>query len=523
MVPVLNRLQIDVACYGNHDFDFGESRLTELSMQTNFPWVLSNVVSPTPEIDPSSHGLGGTLLACANEYFTKFMGCYKIGFFGLAGTDWPSNCQHLPPSYVLSPVLVSQRLARYLRTVEQCDFVIAITHMRLIEDLAVSNATVLGEERVDLLLGGHDHEVVCRFVGDVDDNPETILQSRLNQDIIEDGQVAEMRGDVRIVKSGTDWKSYSVVNLIVEKLENGKARLLTVKLNQYTDITRISSYTLLSASSELRSILSSIHARITQAVQCPLLHTRVALEGRSSIIRSQETNLGNLLADVVRAFYGTEIAFVNSGGVRCDRVVEPTSSATGVLCVKDIIDIVPYDNFFVVKRIRGSTLLAALENSVGNAHTDGRFLQLSGLRVVANWRLPEGNRVLRAYNKPLAGPEQDIDLERKYTVAMVSFIASGFDGYSWFKDEETLVGEEGAMTDTNLMLQIFDDSLSGRHETGGKRDVLDKATIGIERARKCIIVGKDNGDGLPIIAPTRDGRIEFVQEEPVVISALHRA
>lgn len=96
-------------------------------------------------------------------------------------------------------------------------------------------------------------------------------------------------------------------------------------------------------------------------------------------------------------------------------------------------DIVPYDNFFVVKRIRGSTLLAALENSVGNAHTDGRFLQLSGLRVVANWRLPEGNRVLRAYNKPLAGPEQDIDLERKYTVAMVSFIASGFrrchDGY----------------------------------------------------------------------------------------------
>lgn len=101
--------------------------------------------------------------------------------------------------------------------------------MRLIEDLAVSNATVLGEERVDLLLGGHDHEVVCRFVGDVDDNPETILQSRLNQDIIEDGQVAEMRGDVRIVKSGTDWKSYSVVNLIVEKLENGKARLLTVK------------------------------------------------------------------------------------------------------------------------------------------------------------------------------------------------------------------------------------------------------------------------------------------------------
>ena len=143
--------------------------------------------------------------------------------------DWPSNCQHLPPSYILSPVLVSQRLAKQLCTVEGCDFFIAITHMRLAEDLAVSNATVLGDERVDLLLGGHDHEVVCRLSSDVDDNPEIILQNRLNEDIVLDGQVAKMQGDVRIVKSGTDWKSYSIVDLMVERLEDGKAHLLTVK------------------------------------------------------------------------------------------------------------------------------------------------------------------------------------------------------------------------------------------------------------------------------------------------------
>ena len=68
------------------DFDFGEARLMELSQQTNFPWILSNVVHPTPEIDPAGHGLGGTLLACAKEYIVKSMGGYKVGFFGLAGT-----------------------------------------------------------------------------------------------------------------------------------------------------------------------------------------------------------------------------------------------------------------------------------------------------------------------------------------------------------------------------------------------------------------------------------------------------
>lgn len=73
----------DILCL---DFDFGEPRLIELSQQTNFPWVLSNVVRRTPKIDPASHGLGGSLLACGKEYIIKSMGGYKIGFFGLAGT-----------------------------------------------------------------------------------------------------------------------------------------------------------------------------------------------------------------------------------------------------------------------------------------------------------------------------------------------------------------------------------------------------------------------------------------------------
>lgn len=79
MVPVLNNLDIDVACYGNHDFDFGELRLNELSDQCNFPWTLANAVSQ----DGSD---AGRLLARAHRYIIKDVDGYKIGFFGLAGT-----------------------------------------------------------------------------------------------------------------------------------------------------------------------------------------------------------------------------------------------------------------------------------------------------------------------------------------------------------------------------------------------------------------------------------------------------
>ena len=42
-VPAVNELGIDVACLGNHDFDFGLPNLKALVRDSNFPWLLSNV------------------------------------------------------------------------------------------------------------------------------------------------------------------------------------------------------------------------------------------------------------------------------------------------------------------------------------------------------------------------------------------------------------------------------------------------------------------------------------------------
>ncbi|EEQ35202.1 2,3-cyclic-nucleotide 2-phosphodiesterase [Microsporum canis CBS 113480] len=498
MVPILNHLGIDLACYGNH----------------------------------------GNLLALAQEYVIKMMGQYKLGFIGLAGTDWPSNCQHLPPALFLSPKEVARRLAKHLRTVEGCDFVIAVTHMRLTEDLYVANTTLDGEERIDLLLGGHDHEVLCRSLGDIDDNPGSILQGITDSESrIRDGETVHVEGSIRIVKSGTDWRSYSVVQLKVRRENDGKAyldniegtksrenklkQMLTTNLvTQFLDITRMQSYHMMPKCAETPSILRSVHDQIMDAVRHPLFHTRVSLDGRSTVIRSEETNLGNMLADAVRAFYDTDIAFINSGGVRCDRIIEQTNEHNA-LKIKDIIDIMPFDNAFVVKRIWGATLLSALENSVSDSHTDGRFLQVSGMRFTASWQRPEGSRVLEAYFEPKPGVLEKINPERAYTIAMVSFIATGFDGYGCFKAEETLVDAEGAMTDTSLMLQVFrhsrkpdndahDYKADGKPEDGNEAEADDRTEKGVKRAMEAIITGYDDMDGLPVVSPTIDGRLTFV-------------
>lgn len=81
MPQLLKALNIDVACYGNHDFDFGESRLNELSALSGIEWTLTNTTRK-----PTFGHHENCLLAEAHEYVIKTVAGYRIGFFGLAGT-----------------------------------------------------------------------------------------------------------------------------------------------------------------------------------------------------------------------------------------------------------------------------------------------------------------------------------------------------------------------------------------------------------------------------------------------------
>ncbi|KAM3509635.1 hypothetical protein MY11210_006235 [Beauveria gryllotalpidicola] len=500
MAPLLNSLDIDVACYGNHDFDFGEHRLVYLTSQIAFPWTLANVVAPTQDADG-----GGRLLASAHEYVIKDVAGYKLGFFGLAGSDWPSNCQHLPECTILNPATVAKSIATHLRLAEKCNMVIAVTHMRLIEDLEILDKTLSGPEKIDLILGGHDHYVVRRDPSDTNSNPE-IIQSGID---LEGVEMTECDGNFRIIKSGTDWRGLSIIRLRLGSKNEGEPTILDISLRQIENLKNLSNYSQIPASRAISDILRTTHSKIEQVVTQPLFRTTSPLDGRAHMIRSQETNLGNMLADAVRAFYDTDIGFVNSGAVRCDRIVECDNGAP--LCVRDVIEISPFDNAFVVKRVNGRVLSQALENSVSDAHTDGRFLQLCGLSMKLDWRRPEGSRVSELTFHPRGGKAQPLELDRMYTVTMVDFIGSGFDGYTCFRDCETLVDAEGAITDTNMLLEIFK---MGKDDSNESR-VADRHAEGIQRARAAVISGYHGDDALPIVSPVVENRIKTMHEANV--------
>ncbi len=172
----------------------------------------------------------------------------------------------------------------------------------------------------------------------------------------------------------------------------------------------------------------------------------VPLDGRTSQVRSRETNEGNLCADALRwqasrlaADYGVpvpQVALQNGGGIRNDSIV-PVGDFTEL----DSFDILPFVNFVsVFPAVPVETLKQVLENAVSRiapppgspTSGNGRFAQISGFRFTYNVDLPPGSRVTGVVldNGPVVVSNgMVVEGAEPITVATVDFLARGGDQY----------------------------------------------------------------------------------------------
>jgi len=147
-------------------------------------------------------------------------------------------------------------------------------------------------------------------------------------------------------------------------------------------------------------------------------------------IRNAETNMGNLVADAMRFAGGSEVAIQNGGGVRAD-------ITAGDVTVGDTFNVLPFTNLVKTAQVvSAAQLKGVLEHSVETASTsgavNGRFAQVSGMRVVYDTSRAAGDRVLSitlddgtvlvAGGKVVAGA-------RSVSMATIDFTANGGDGY----------------------------------------------------------------------------------------------
>ena len=381
MIAALNAAGLDIATLGNHEFDFGADILLQRMAEARWQWVVANAIDRT-----TGKPVGG-----APPYIVRTVGPLKVAILGLSSTEGlPAN--RLDRLEISDPLRAAARYLPVIRR-ERPDVIIALTHLTFEQDRQLAERF----PEIDLIIGGHEHFPIAATV---------------NRTFIS--------------KAGSDAKFVARIDV---------AKRPGRPVERFYELIPITSA--LPDDPKAAEVVNAYESKLGAGLDEVVGTSRTALEGTSQRLRTSETNLGNLVADAVRAAGRSEIALVNSGGVRGDRVHQP-----GSLTRRTLIEIHPFGNIVCTLSVPGKVVVAALEHAVSRLPAAaGQFPQVSGLTFRVNPDAPAGSRVLdvRSQNAP-------IDLNRAYTLAVPDFLLAGGDGYTMFKGQKVLVGPEAGPT-----------------------------------------------------------------------------
>ena len=131
----------------------------------------------------------------------------------------------------------------------------------------------------------------------------------------------------------------------------------------------------------------------------------------------EESDVGNLFADRIRAAAKTDLAFVHAGSLRKD-------IPEGTLTRADILDVYPFVDDVLTFDMNGAQLREVLKQSLS---FERGLLQISGFEITYDSTKPIGNRLLSVRYKG-----QEVQPTDTFTGAAPGFLAEGGDLYTTF-------------------------------------------------------------------------------------------
>jgi len=184
-VSVMNKVPVDYVCLGNHEFDHGTAALGARLAELNSVCLNTNVEVKTCENaqedeDKEECEYDANVAQFISEtpkFEVTTIGGLKIALLGLCTTTTPLSAAKKPEG-----VHFANCAEKTLTTLEEIDrlnkkeeaaggapidVTIALTHQTLSEDDEYIRK--VGEDKLDLILGGHEHQPFIGLVGDDED------------------------------------------------------------------------------------------------------------------------------------------------------------------------------------------------------------------------------------------------------------------------------------------------------------------------------------------------------------------
>ena len=439
IVDLMNAVGYDVITIGNHEFDYGMEKFLALAEKQNAPYVSSNftyndelVFDPyaIKEFDGVKIAFVGvttprTFTSSTPTYFQDEEGNYVYGF-----------CQDATGEKLYAAVQSAVDAAR----AEGAQYVVVMGHIGIEPDCSpwTSGEIINNTTGIDFFLDGHAHET----------EPTDEVKNK-------DGETV-LRAACGTKLANIGWARIAV---------NGAKSTGLFKWE-----SDLSAPALLGLDGAVADAVAEKAASIEEIRKTVVAKTAVKLITHSPdnpevrLIRTVETNLGDLCADAYRALGSADIGMANGGGIRAEIDV-------GDITLANIYDVFPYSNVLCVVEATGQQILDALELGARNyPDQSGGFQQVSGLTYEIHAYVPSGVKVdeegafisvdgdYRVKNVMVGG--EPLDLEKTYTLASHNYmIKNGGDGFNMFKGNNLVLDE--TLIDNLVLINYITDNLGG--------------------------------------------------------------
>ncbi len=369
-IELTNLVPFDLAVPGNHEFDFGPENFIEKMAASKYPWAAVNITQADGSAVP---GLGGVTV--------KEIAGLKIALIPVAQDTTPEVSS--PGDLKFLPTVDTAVAAATGARADGADLVVAVVQTDMANDRAL-----IASKAFDVVISGDDHSYATSYDG-ITAYVETSIEGRYLSPL-----------DLHVT--------------IGEK--DGKRTISWTPVFRFIDTADVV------PDPESQALVDLLQSELNASLNVEIGVTEGPLNSRRNVVRAEESAMGNLVADAIRAATGADIAIANGGGIRADRTYE----AGTILTRRDILEELPFGNTTVLTELPGSQILAALENGVSQVEKGaGRFPQISGATFVYDPSAPAGARVAEV---TIGGAP--LDLDKVYRLATNDFILSGGDGYS---------------------------------------------------------------------------------------------
>lgn len=350
ILSILNTVAFDAMVLGNHESYLGVDRISDLTGRLHYKALAGNVVTT-----------GGDYLWEPYTIISLKNGL-KVGVV-------TATCGGADGLEYLDPIASLQRQVNEIKA--DVDVIVALTHLG-VEDASgnTSQKVAVEVEGIDVIIDGHSH-------------------SALEQGI-------EVNG-VLIAQTGEYGKNIGITELTISEgaVASASSRLITKEEMAGANVKEET----LEATTKLQTNIAAYYAEVIGV-------TTVDLIGTSALIRTQETNMGNLYTDAVREGTGAQIALCAAGIIGGE-------IPAGNITRGDVLSISRVFASYVVGEMKGEDIINALEDHVKfYPEPSGSFFQVSGISFKIDSGKSAGERVHSVY----VGGEE-IDPDEIYTVA----------------------------------------------------------------------------------------------------------